>query len=257
MNSNRIATAFGLSLLAGLLAANPARADDADDACVEGILLVEAGKSREAMPHLNRAIALDRHHALAYAYRGLAYFDLRQYARALQDCQTALQIDPKLARGYHHRGVVLHALRQRQRALQDFNMALQLDPKLAAAYTDRSTLRLEAGDFTGAIRDCTQAIELEPEAAQAYGNRGAGRLALAALLRAFGKGAERAFDTDPTADKVAQLESDGKADLEKCYELNPRLRPHFERFSTQLRLQQQLRRGIQRNIDELFKGLAD
>jgi tetratricopeptide (TPR) repeat protein len=257
MKPNRIVAAVGLALLAELMAVNPTRADEASDACVEGILLVEDGKSREALPHLNRAIALDRRFAAAYAYRGLAYFDLRQYQRALQDCNTALQIDPKLAHGYYHRGVILQAQRQRLRAMQDFNKALELDPKLSGAYTDRSSLRLEAGDLTGAIRDCTRAIELEPRAAQAYGNRGACRLALASMVRAFGKGAERAFDTDPTTDKVAQLEADGKADLERCYELNPGLRRHFERFSNQLRLQQQLRGAVQRNIDELFKGLAD
>lgn len=225
-----------LAVLAlGLTGAQSVRADEAEDACLDGILLLEDGKAKEALTLFDKALALDPKYAAAYAYRARAYTELRQFPKALADCREALKIDPKLARAYHHRGGVFQAAGRNREALMNYALALKLKPKDAQTLNDRGVVWLNMGNLNAALADFSAAIEADPKLADAFGNRGVARLTAAALARAFGNGAQRAFGADPTADRVAALEAAAQADLERCYELKPALRSHYERLAVKLR----------------------
>jgi tetratricopeptide (TPR) repeat protein len=245
------------ALVIGLFGARTARADEAEDACLKGIFLVQDGEPRKALPHLDRAIQLNPKYAEAYAFRGRAWGDLRQLARGLADCNTAIRLDPQLARAYSHRGEIFRQAKQLKQALLDYNRAVQLDPKDAQIVNERGVTRFEMQDISGALRDYNQAIRVKPDLAEAYGNRGLAKLAIARLVEAFGKGAMRAFDSDPTTDRVARLDADAQADFEECYRLEPAYRPHIERQVAHVRRMVQMRQMFQKGIDSLVSGLAD
>ena len=103
-------------------------------------MLWDGGKHSDpskALALLTEAIKLDPKYATAYNNRGLAYSDLGQIPRAIQDFDQAIKLDPKDAEAYYNRGLAYLRLGQYARAIQDFDHAIRLDPKFAQAYNNR------------------------------------------------------------------------------------------------------------------------
>ncbi len=73
------------------------QARQAREAFSEGVRKGIDQDFEEALKWFNRAIGLDSLHAEAYYYRGLAYYELQEYSRALDDFRTAIRLDPDKA----------------------------------------------------------------------------------------------------------------------------------------------------------------
>jgi tetratricopeptide (TPR) repeat protein len=69
----------------------------------------------------------------AYLARGIAYFDLGDYQRAIEDYDEAIRLDPQDAVAYYNRGNAYFLQDQHQRAIEYFDHAIRLDPQYAAA----------------------------------------------------------------------------------------------------------------------------
>ena len=110
--------------------------------------------------------------AVTYNNRGVAYHELKQYERAIEDFNKAIELDPNLADGYYNRGFTYHELKQYERAIEDYNKAIELNPKYAVAYNNRGLAYGELKEHERAIEDYNKAIELDPNLADAYNNRG-------------------------------------------------------------------------------------
>jgi tetratricopeptide (TPR) repeat protein len=110
--------------------------------------------------------------AVAYYYRGNAYFHKQEYDKAIEDYSEAIRLDPKLAVAYHYRGFVYFDKQEYDKAIEDSTEAIRLDPKLAVAYTIRGDAYREKKEYDKAIEDYTEAIRLDPKLAVAYHNRG-------------------------------------------------------------------------------------
>jgi tetratricopeptide (TPR) repeat protein len=64
----------------------------------------------------------------AFANRGNAYRDKREYERAIQDFDQAIKLDPNNAVAFDNRGIAYGHKREYDRAIQDFDKAIRLDP---------------------------------------------------------------------------------------------------------------------------------
>jgi tetratricopeptide (TPR) repeat protein len=128
-------------ILAGLgLAQN----NSAIDAYNRGTEILNAGRYREAMPYFDEAIRLDPRYVEAFNNRGIAYGNLGQYQRAVQDFDEAIpyydkaiQLNPRYGEVYFHRGTAYAKLRQYERAIQEYNEAVRLKPSDVLAYDSR------------------------------------------------------------------------------------------------------------------------
>jgi tetratricopeptide (TPR) repeat protein len=125
----------------------------------------------------------------AYNNRGVAYKNLGEYRRAIQDYDQALRLDPGYAVVYSNRGVAYGDLGEYRRAIQDHDQALRLDPDDAIAYTNRGEAYRNLGEYRRAIADHDQALRLDPGSAIAYNNR-------AWALYLVGRNAEALGDVD-------------------------------------------------------------
>jgi serine/threonine protein kinase len=110
--------------------------------------------------------------AIDHTQRGVAYFNLQDYDRALSDFTQAIQLDHSLAPAYYNRGHTYDTLQQYEDALSDLSRAIQLDHNYAAAYYNRGGVYNELEQYDKALADFSRAIQLEPEDAQAYYGRG-------------------------------------------------------------------------------------
>lgn len=141
-----IRTALLVSALAIALAtpgaalAGPPGEDDAR----YGVEASKKGKLREALSYFKRAIqakGLKGHQLSAvYVNRGLTYYRLAKYQKAVADFNTALKILPKNAYAYNNRGLTYEKLGKPKLAIRDYRMALKIDPTLWRTKTNLERL---------------------------------------------------------------------------------------------------------------------
>jgi eukaryotic-like serine/threonine-protein kinase len=132
------------------------------------------GDEREqAIPLLEKAIALDSRFALAHAGLALAYRDRLFWRdprkeweeKALVEVEKALSLDPNLAEAYMARGQLTWTRFNNyphERAVRDYHRAIGLDPNLAEAHYWLSIVYQHVGLFEKALQEAAVFGRLEP-----------------------------------------------------------------------------------------------
>jgi predicted O-linked N-acetylglucosamine transferase (SPINDLY family) len=139
-----------------------------------GIAAGQRGQAQAAVGLLNRAIALNPHHAAAYADRGIALHSLGRLEEALASLDQALALQPDSAQALHCRGVVAQDLRRRE-------AALVARPDDAEALNRRGITLRNLQRLDDALTSFDQALSVRPDYGDALNNRaitlqGLGRL---------------------------------------------------------------------------------
>ena len=110
--------------------------------------------------------------ARAYAGRGGAYGNLKNFTQTIADCMKAIELDPNYAMAYNNRGSALGYAGNYEQAMEDICRAIELDPNFALAYNNRAALCLMAGNLEQAFADANKAIALDPKLDLPYMVRG-------------------------------------------------------------------------------------
>ncbi len=148
-----------------------------DDFVEQGRKLMREGKFRDALQVLNQAVEANDDNAEAFNTRGVAYFELKEYANAALDYDQAIKLNPDSYRPYYNRGLMKVAQNNLTGALKDYSDAIRLAPDTsqrmtAEIYLNRGQLFATQGQVQPAITDFSQAIKLDSKSAMAYYNRG-------------------------------------------------------------------------------------
>ena len=118
---------------------------------------------KKAIEYLNNAIKLQPNYTNAYISRGLAYDELGDYQRALEDYNQVLlpttNLD-SLTKSYDKRGVTYANLGKYNLAIDDFNKAISLKPDYADAYNNRGIVYFLQDDKKQGCLDAKKACEL-------------------------------------------------------------------------------------------------
>jgi len=110
----------------------------------------------------------------AYNQRGSAFYEKREYERAIADYSKAIAIEPdRYFKAYNNRGVAYNKIGMFEKAIEDFNKTIAINPRYGEAYNNRGIAYDEKGLSEKAIEDFTMAIAADPESDKAYNNRGA------------------------------------------------------------------------------------
>ena len=137
-----------------------------------GLAYGEIKQHERAIENYNKAIELNPNLAEAYNNRGVAYYEIKQHERAIEDYNKAIELNPKYAMAYYNRGNEYGEIKQHEKAIEDYNKAIELNPKYADAYNNRGNAYREIKKHEKAIEDYNKAIELNPKYAMVYSNRG-------------------------------------------------------------------------------------
>ena len=97
--------------------------------------------------------------AMAYAYRGLTYFLLRDPERALADLSEAIRLETKHAWLRERRGVVSLLVRQEIQALKDFTALIQMQQNVAWGYLARGCTHFLLNRPSEALSDLNRAVD--------------------------------------------------------------------------------------------------
>src|SRR5712692_2691261 len=107
----------------------------------------------------------------AFYNRGIAYFKLNQYDRAIADFDQAIELDPNSFHALSNRGTAYARTREYDRAIEDFNQAIRLNASYAITFNNRGSAYAKKGEYDRAIEDFEHAIRLDPKDLSARNNR--------------------------------------------------------------------------------------
>jgi len=161
-----------------------------------GDKLYDEKKYSDVLPYLNRAIEFKIGYTWAYNLRGNAYFNLKDYPRAISDYEQAIQLNPSDADAYNNRGLAYAALKDYPHAISDYEQAIHLNPSDATAYSNRAEAYRLQGEYQFALRDFSYSLKLRDNDAWSYGSRGQAFFALKDYQHAF-QDFNRAIELEP------------------------------------------------------------
>jgi len=97
---------------------------------------------------------------LVYNHRGMAYFAMSSYQRALKDFANAIKYDPNSDQGYANRGLCYRVLKKYDRALKDFERAIKINPSRADGFFGRAQTYHDMQQYALARIDCEKALNI-------------------------------------------------------------------------------------------------
>ncbi len=140
----------------------------ADALLDEGNAYFNVGQFALAIQRYDRAIQLAPRLVAAFYNRANARTRIGDYDGAQSDYDTALGLNPTDADALNNRGM-LHLYRgNHDAALQDFNLALGIDSRDGTVIVNRGLAYLHKGDSRGALSDFHEAIRLNSRDAAAH-----------------------------------------------------------------------------------------
>jgi Flp pilus assembly protein TadD len=177
--------------------------NSATHAAFLGASLVRAGRPREAIPALERALALEPNSASSENYLGGALAAVGRTPEALIHLRNAVRLAPRDPHIRFNHGKVLAAAGQGSRAFAELARALEIDPLFGEAHHEAGVLLFSAGRVNDAIAHLQRAAELLPRSADARGDLG-GALAEAGRPDEAMAQLRRALDIDPANQTARQ-----------------------------------------------------
>ncbi|KST69208.1 tetratricopeptide repeat protein, partial [Mastigocoleus testarum] len=122
--------------------------------------------------HYSKEIQNNPKNAENYNNRGNAYYNKKEYDKAIADYSQAIKLNPKGAVYYHNRGNAYNNKKEYDKAIADFNKGIELDPKNPLYYKNRGDTYNNKKEYDKAIADFNKGIELDPKNPLHYNNRG-------------------------------------------------------------------------------------
>ncbi len=112
-----------------------------------GVVLYQRGRPEEAMPLLDRAVALEPGECEYHNNRGLVLAALQRTAEAIAAYRRALEIKPDHATAWNNLGLALHAAGDVAGAVDAYREGLKLAPEFPQLHWNLSLALLQQGDF--------------------------------------------------------------------------------------------------------------
>lgn len=197
-----------------------------------GAVLLNAGREREAIEALERAVRLEPKHAEARNALGNAWTRLGELARAWPQYEEAVRLRPGAAKAWRDYGSALLKAGDAAGARVRLERAVALRTDWAEARNELGNAYFESGDVARAVEQYEAALRLEPGLAEARYNAGSGCLELgrfAAAVEHFAAAAKlKPQDAEVRNNLGVALLKAGRA-VEAVWELEEavRLRPEY------------------------------
>ena len=138
-----------------------------------GMILDDQGKSNEAIDEYREAIRLDPLSALAHSNLGIALTEQGNIEEAIGHLQEAIRLEPRFALAYSNLGVALIQQGKIEQGIDHHRKAIRLDPNLAWAHYRFGGALFSQGALEGAVVEYREAIRLDPNLAVAHSFLGA------------------------------------------------------------------------------------
>jgi tetratricopeptide (TPR) repeat protein len=136
----------------------------------------EAGKLEESIDLCTRAInsgnLADPSLSAAYINRSISYRELRQYDKAIADCEKALSLGQDDFEAHMACANAYGGKAEFNTSLQHYDAAQKLEPDDAVVYNNRANHLNQMGEYEQALKDIEVALRLDDDYMLALMNRG-------------------------------------------------------------------------------------
>jgi predicted O-linked N-acetylglucosamine transferase (SPINDLY family) len=129
-------------------------------------------RAEEALAAFDSVMTQRAQDAELFNNRGIALWNLKRPAEALENLERAVQIEPDFAAAWGNRGLALKDLARPEEALASFDRVVSLEPKNAVAWNSRGSVLRDLKRHDEAIESYSRAIAIRPNYAEALNNRG-------------------------------------------------------------------------------------
>lgn len=126
------------------------------------------GKYQEAVIHYTSALRFRRQMGSIYFHRSLAYFNLKDIDKAIEDITRAIDLRHSLPLSYYNRGTFYMSQKNYSAAKADLDRSIELDPKDSRFFYNRGLVFFNTQNLDGALADFTTAIELNSKHLNAF-----------------------------------------------------------------------------------------
>ena len=101
--------------------------------------------------------------SLVYNHRGMAYFGLSDYLRAIRDFSKSITYDPENVRCFNNRGLTFRVLKRFDRSLEDYDHSIAINPCLIDGFWGRAQTLYEMKLYTQALSDCEKVLNIQSD----------------------------------------------------------------------------------------------
>jgi len=143
-----------------------AAANDANNFYQRGLLLITQRDFSGAVVEFNQALARDPNHIDALYNRGLSFYNLGQFERAIPDFTRVIELNSTQQRkavAYTNRGVSHQGLNNHQAAIADFDRSIAIEPNNPVVYEHRGRSHVAVGNAVQACADFRKGLQLATE----------------------------------------------------------------------------------------------
>jgi len=127
-----------------------------------GVDAAKAGNFQNAINSFSKCIDLDDKNPIVFILRSTAYYQIKEYEKALADIYRALALDQTIYDAYEQKALIEWSMGNLQVAIADYNKAVSINPNDSICFMNRGQVKRDSGDLDGAISDLEKSLELDP-----------------------------------------------------------------------------------------------
>lgn len=124
-----------------------------------GYIYLELGENEKAIEDFTKVIEMDANFKYIHDYRSTAYMRIKEYDKAISDCEMTIKETPEV--GYNNRGLTYYFLKDYSKALIDFTESMNLKPE-SNTLNNRANVYIKLQDYSNALKDLSKALDLNP-----------------------------------------------------------------------------------------------
>lgn len=124
-------------------------------------------KAIEIYTSILRLKMKDSLRSIIYNHRGMAYFGLSDYLRAIRDFSKSIKYDRENIRCYNNRALTFRVIKRYERSLDDYDRSISLNPSQIDGFWGRAQTFYEMKLYSQCLSDCDKALNIQSDFAPA------------------------------------------------------------------------------------------
>ena len=162
----------------------------------QGIVLIEQGRTEEAIEHYLQALRSNPGYALAHNNLSNAYYESGMHKEAIGSYKQAIRINPDYAEAYLNLGNAYYESGMHKEAIDAFKHVIRINPDDAEAHNYLGVAYKDSGKYKEAIEAYKQSLRINPDDVQTHYNLGVAYGALGKYKEAA-EAFQQAIEIDP------------------------------------------------------------